>query len=433
MRPEEQQRRNMRKYWKAKLSLDFYDKGKTPTSEVINDIKNRGLDYENMWDAILKRSACCEYIKQDLLTEIPLDLGESLNKWISINKFQLVAEDWEDCLDTVLFEFRLVYDRLIQNKAKNNISEKESRFLEVIGIILNKSIEDDLAKLKAKIKQEEDDDDDDDEYDFGENVDFNEVEYSVYDGEASASMIWNEKIRHLIIPEKIKDEDDNEYIVTNICISDFEKVTHLTLPRTITSISGFAFERGANIRVDFSGPASVIFENGIFYSKDKKVLQNSKLAAIGEEYTVVDGVEEIARDAFEGCDNLRVLNIPSSIKKISPAFADCDQLEEVNIYAEKSAVKFDRYNSDDEEVDIFEPNVKVNFVSKTKPQPIQMNMTKFALSVTDKKLAGVCGGIAEGLGINSWIVRILFVVLSLFSFGALLYILLWVVMPKANK
>lgn len=152
---EEQQRRNMRKHWKAKLSLDFYNKGKTPTSEVINDIKNRGLDYENMWDAILKRSACCEYIKQDLLTEIPLDLRESLNKWISINKFQLVAEDWEDCLETVLFEFSLVYDRLIQNKAKNNISEKDSRFLEVIGIILNKSIEDDLAKLKAKIKQEE--------------------------------------------------------------------------------------------------------------------------------------------------------------------------------------------------------------------------------------------------------------------------------------
>lgn len=137
------------------LYLDFYDQGKAPTLEVINDIKNKGLDYENMWDAILKGSECRDYIKRDLLTEVPEDLGESLNKWISINEFQLVAEDWEDCLDDVLFQFRHVYNDLIQNMAKNNISETQSSLLKKIGIILDRSIEDDLAKLKAEIKQKE--------------------------------------------------------------------------------------------------------------------------------------------------------------------------------------------------------------------------------------------------------------------------------------
>ena len=36
---------------------------------------------------------------------------------------------------------------------------------------------------------------------------------------------------------------------------------------------------------------------------------------------------------------------------------------------------------------------------------------KFALSATDKKIAGVCGGIAEYFGVDSLLVRILFVVL----------------------
>lgn len=51
----------------------------------------------------------------------------------------------------------------------------------------------------------------------------------------------------------------------------------------------------------------------------------------------------------------------------------------------------------------------------------------------DKWLAGVCGGLAEWLGWNSTLVRILYIVISIASAafpGILAYIVLWVVMPK---
>ena len=51
----------------------------------------------------------------------------------------------------------------------------------------------------------------------------------------------------------------------------------------------------------------------------------------------------------------------------------------------------------------------------------------------DKWIAGVCGGIARWLGWNSDAVRILYVLLSIFSAafpGLLVYIILWAVMPE---
>lgn len=51
----------------------------------------------------------------------------------------------------------------------------------------------------------------------------------------------------------------------------------------------------------------------------------------------------------------------------------------------------------------------------------------------DKWLAGVCGGLAQWLGWNSTLVRILYIVISIASAafpGMLVYIVLWIVMPK---
>lgn len=56
---------------------------------------------------------------------------------------------------------------------------------------------------------------------------------------------------------------------------------------------------------------------------------------------------------------------------------------------------------------------------------------KFALSSTDKKIAGVCGGLAEYFNIDSLIIRVIFVVLFLGgSLGFWAYILLWILAPK---
>lgn len=50
----------------------------------------------------------------------------------------------------------------------------------------------------------------------------------------------------------------------------------------------------------------------------------------------------------------------------------------------------------------------------------------------NKMIGGVCAGIAEYLGLDPTIVRIVWVLLLFFAgFGILLYLILWIVMPKA--
>jgi phage shock protein C len=54
----------------------------------------------------------------------------------------------------------------------------------------------------------------------------------------------------------------------------------------------------------------------------------------------------------------------------------------------------------------------------------------------NKMIAGVCGGIAEWLGWDPTIVRILYIVVSIVSVafpGILVYVVLWIVMPKAPE
>lgn len=56
------------------------------------------------------------------------------------------------------------------------------------------------------------------------------------------------------------------------------------------------------------------------------------------------------------------------------------------------------------------------------------------LSVTDKKLGGVCGGLAEYLNVDPTIVRLIWVGLSVVPGGliggAIAYLLAWIIIPK---
>ncbi len=54
-------------------------------------------------------------------------------------------------------------------------------------------------------------------------------------------------------------------------------------------------------------------------------------------------------------------------------------------------------------------------------------------SRSNAMIAGVCGGIADWLGWDPTLVRVLYILLSIFSAafpGLLVYIILWLVMPK---
>ena len=62
-----------------------------------------------------------------------------------------------------------------------------------------------------------------------------------------------------------------------------------------------------------------------------------------------------------------------------------------------------------------------------------MNDKKFYLSTTDKKIGGVCGGIAEYFEVDSLLVRVLFLVSILeLGVGLLAYIILGLLAPKKN-
>jgi phage shock protein PspC (stress-responsive transcriptional regulator) len=56
---------------------------------------------------------------------------------------------------------------------------------------------------------------------------------------------------------------------------------------------------------------------------------------------------------------------------------------------------------------------------------------KFSLSSTDKKLAGVCGGVAAYMNLDATLVRAAFILLTLFSgIGLIAYLVLWLLGNK---
>ena len=62
---------------------------------------------------------------------------------------------------------------------------------------------------------------------------------------------------------------------------------------------------------------------------------------------------------------------------------------------------------------------------------------QLTLSVSNKKLAGVCGGLAEYLDVDATVVRLIWVALSVvpggFVGGAVAYALAWIIIPKERS
>jgi phage shock protein C len=55
-------------------------------------------------------------------------------------------------------------------------------------------------------------------------------------------------------------------------------------------------------------------------------------------------------------------------------------------------------------------------------------------SQKDKWIGGVCGGLGEHSSVPSWCWRIIFVLLfTIYGTGLMLYVLLWIFLPKEAK
>jgi phage shock protein C len=63
------------------------------------------------------------------------------------------------------------------------------------------------------------------------------------------------------------------------------------------------------------------------------------------------------------------------------------------------------------------------------PQP-----RKLYRSQTDRKVAGVCGGLAEYFNVDPTLIRVLFVVLAVCGgAGLVLYLAMWILVPDTSK
>lgn len=64
--------------------------------------------------------------------------------------------------------------------------------------------------------------------------------------------------------------------------------------------------------------------------------------------------------------------------------------------------------------------------------PAGQQPRRLVRSRDDRWVAGVCGGVAEYLGIDSNLVRLVVVLGTIFGFGSLLvaYIVAWILMPE---
>ena len=64
----------------------------------------------------------------------------------------------------------------------------------------------------------------------------------------------------------------------------------------------------------------------------------------------------------------------------------------------------------------------------------QRTIREMKKSRTDRMIAGVCGGLGAHTALPSWLWRVLILAsLCLGGFGVIIYLLLWVFMPAADR
>jgi phage shock protein C len=59
---------------------------------------------------------------------------------------------------------------------------------------------------------------------------------------------------------------------------------------------------------------------------------------------------------------------------------------------------------------------------------------KLYRSRTQRMVAGVCGGLAEYFNVDTTVIRVLFLILTLFGgSGLVVYVVMWILVPDASK
>lgn len=124
------------------------------------------------------------------------------------------------------------------------------------------------------------------------------------------------------------------------------KIISLYIPASVNYISSH--------QIIISSPTltkiEVSEENATFYDIDDMCVLSSdrfiKMAPLSEarEFTIPEGVREIAYGAFYNCDNLEVVNLPTTLEAVGQdGFRYCDNLSKLNV---QSAVTYGAHSLD---------------------------------------------------------------------------------------
>ena len=109
-------------------------------------------------------------------------------------------------------------------------------------------------------------------------------------------------------------------------------LTSITLPASLESIDGSALSCNTSlpaINVNSANPNYVSID-GVLYTRNGKTLVTYPAGKSGTNYTVQDGVEVIANNAFDRARSLTEINLPNTLKEVKTnAFRECNALQQM--------------------------------------------------------------------------------------------------------
>ena len=180
--------------------------------------------------------------------------------------------------------------------------------------------------------------------------------------------------------ELVEEKNNNKLLTIPECIEEYP----------VSKISDKALRNNENFLCSEENDFFTVDE-GVLYSKDKKVLYRYSESNTQEIYNINNKTEIIKSRAFRWNEFIKQINIPSSVKKIEEAFAShCLNLEMIFVskdniyYSSKEGVLFDK----NIETLLFYPNNK-----KDVTYEVPLSVVKIMTAISNKNI--VCFKVDE--------------------------------------